>query len=99
MASGLFSPVRRWRDEFGLLPRERMRELDSPCVQTEGWSVDTQRLCVSHFMAREINRVAENRKTEVPKMNADLVGPSRHRSSFQQSRAVRVTLEHAKLSQ
>ena len=86
---------RRRRFESRLFPAQRMFEPNLPRVQAKWWIVCAQRLRVAFLAARQINRVAANRKSQMPQMHSYLVRATRQWPHFQQGRAIRISFFHA----
>ena len=59
-----------------------MLELDAPCVEAERRIVHAQGLRVAELFAADIRGVAADGITQMPEVNADLIGASRHRNNF-----------------
>src|SRR3954468_20148053 len=90
------SPRRRGRNKVHWIAGERVGELDFPGVQAQGRIGGVGRLLRFKFLRGEIDWIAADGKSELPEMDADLLGASSDRKSFER-RALGISFQNGEL--
>ena len=86
--SEIFGPIGQRRLEVNTFAAERMRERNSPGMQTKRRIGERQSLLGTNLLIRQIKRIADNRQIEMPEMQADLVRATGDGTSLNQRRAI-----------